>query len=83
MAGGLVGSGRAYKTQAINALNDVYERQEKRERFNENLERQQDIAQQQQQGTLTGAGASLGFAVGGPIGALVGGALGFLSSEIF
>lgn len=91
MAGGLVGTGRAYKQQAMAGLTRSADLQTRRLQAEEGLKQQADQFEQQQQMSAVGMGAGMGAmmagatagGVGGPVGALAGAAIGFLATELF
>jgi len=79
MAAGLIGTGRAYKQQAVQGLNQTAQLEERRNQQNEQIKSQE----KQNRISAIGTGAGMGMAIGGPVGAGVGAAVGLLASEIF
>ena len=83
---GLIGTGRAYKRQATQGLQQTAQLEERRNQTNEGIKSQEKQAQMGAVGAGAGIGMMAGMqagSVGGPVGAGVGAAIGLLASEIF
>ena len=76
MGYGLLGLKDHMENQAIGAFRDLSQEQQQ----NKIAEDQMKQAQKQQQMSMIGTGASIGFAVGGPVGGLIGAGVGLIGS---